>query len=162
MAAVLLFQMPRAQAQIGIYGEFSAADFNLPNTDWQYGTTFGLYYDRWKVPFLALGVDGRGSVIGSGSDRIISGLAGPRLELKPPVLPLKPFVEALVGAGRADVGEGGAYSSTTRLEYQFLGGADATIFPRVDWRIVEFSYRGFSGASFNPKSLSTGIVLRLP
>jgi hypothetical protein len=52
----------------------------------------------------------------------------------------------------------------TKFEYQFLGGFDFTVFPRVDWRIAEFSYEGLAGLNggFHPESISTGIVLRLP
>jgi hypothetical protein len=152
----------RANAQIGVYGEFSASDFNIPNLNWQYGSTFGLFYNHWGVPFFALGADGRGSVVGSGSNKIISGLAGPRLTFKPHVLPIMPYVEALAGAGDVQYGEGVARTSATKFEYQFLGGVDWTIVPRVDWRVIEFSYGGLSGPSLKPRNLSTGIVVRLP
>jgi hypothetical protein len=100
--------------------------------------------------------------VGSGATKIVSGLAGPRLTFKPHVIPLMPYVEALAGAGDVQYGQGVARTSATKLEYQFLGGLDWTIFPRVDWRVIEFSYGGFAGPSLNPKNLSTGIVLRLP
>ncbi len=151
-----------SHAQIGFYGEFSAADFNLPNTGWQYGTTFGAFYNHWRVPFFALGVDGRGTVVGSGLNKIVSGLAGPRLTFKPHILPVMPYVEALAGAGNVQDGEGVARTDETKFEYQFLGGADLTVFPLVDWRVVEFSYGGFSGPTLKPKTISTGIVIRLP
>ncbi len=161
--AFLLFgDAPAAQSQVAIYAEFSASDFNLPNIDWQYGTTFGLYYNAWTIPFFAVGLDGRGSVVGSGSPKIDSGLAGPRITFKPHVLPVMPYVEALVGFGHAEYGQGAAQTSKSQLEYQFLGGADFTIFPRIDWRAVEFSYGGLSGQGFNPRTLSTGLVFRLP
>lgn len=160
---LLLFALP-AGAQIGLYGSFSAADFKIPNTGWQYGTTFGVYDNHWSVPFFALGVDGRGTVVGSGADSIVSGLAGPRLVLKPHILPLMPYVEALGGVGHAQVGQGSAQTTATKFEYNFVGGIDYTFFPRLDWRVVEFSYGGLPGfsGSFNPRTLSTGIVLRLP
>ncbi len=153
-----------AHAQIGLYGEFSAANFNVPNTGWQYGTTFGIYDNHWQVPFFALGVDGRGSVVDSGSTSFVSGLVGPRLVFKPHVLPIMPYVEGLVGAGNASVGQGSAQTSETKFEYNFVGGLDYTFFPRLDWRVVEFSYGGLAGfsGSFNPRTLSTGIVFRLP
>ncbi len=153
-----------ASAQIGLYGAFSAANFKTPNTGWQYGTTFGIYDNHWKIPFFALGIDGRGTVVGSGSTSITSGLAGPRLVSKPHVLPIMPYVEALVGAGHAQVGQGSAANSRTELEYNFVGGVDYTVFPRLDWRVVDFSYGGFSGFpnTLNPRTLSTGIVFRLP
>ena len=153
-----------ATAQIGVYGEFSASNFNVPNTAWQYGTTFGIYDNHWSVPFLALGVDGRGSVVGTGSTSTWSGLVGPRLVFKPHILPVMPYVEALGGVGHADVGQGSAQTSATKFEYNFVGGLDYTFFPRLDWRVVEFSYGGLSSfsGSFHPRTLSTGIVFRLP
>ena len=153
-----------AGAQIGLYGSFSAANFNVPNTGWQYGSTFGFYDNHWSIPFFALGVDGRGTVVGTGSTSIASGLVGPRLVFKPHVLPILPYVEALAGAGRAEAGEGSARTSAVKFEYNFVGGLDYTFFPRLDWRVVEFSYGGLSSfpGSFNPRTLSTGIVFRLP
>lgn len=155
-----------AFAQIGIYGEFSAADFNVPNTGWQTGTTFGIYDNHWTVPFFALGVDGRGTVVNGDGVSIASGLVGPRLVFKPHVLPVMPYVEALVGVGHGDAGNQGssAYTSQTKFEYNGIVGLDYTFFPRLDWRVVEFSYGGLPGFSgtFNPRTLSTGIVFRLP
>lgn len=153
-----------ASAQIGVYGTFSASNFNLPNTGWRYGSTFGAYDNRWKIPFFALGLDGRGVVVGSGNNKSESGLVGPRIVFQPHILPIMPYVEALAGVGHVDIGQGSAQNSATKFEYNFVGGADLTIFPRFDWRVVEFSYGGLSGfsGSYNPKTLSTGIVFRLP
>jgi hypothetical protein len=38
------------------------------------------------------------------------------------------------------------------------------VLPRLDWRVVEFSYGGLSAlnGTLNPRTLSTGLVLRLP
>ncbi len=164
---LLLLPCSLVHAQIGVYGEFSAADFNVPNVGWQYGTTFGIFdNDLFKIPFFALGVDGRGTVVNGDGASIASGLVGPRLVFKPHVLPVMPYAEALVGAGRAEAGRQGsaAYTSATKFEYNFVGGLDYTFFPRLDWRVVEFSYGGLSSfnGSFNPRTLSTGIVFRLP
>jgi hypothetical protein len=162
LIAATLSTAPLAHAQIGVYGQFSASDFNVDNLGWQYGTTFGIYDTPWHVPFFALGLDGRGTVLGSGSTKITSGMAGPRLTFKPHVLPIMPYVEAVVGAGHVQYTQGFATTNATKLEYQFLGGADWTILPHIDWRIVEFSYGGFSGPTLNPQTVSTGIVIRLP
>ncbi len=153
-----------ASAQIGLYGSFSAANFKVVNTGWQYGTTFGIYDNHWTVPFFALGIDGRGTVVGTGTTSIAGGLAGPRLVFKPHILPVMPYVEALAGAAHAEAGEGVARTGATKFEYNFVGGVDYTFFPRLDWRVVEFSYGGLPGfsGSFNPRTLSTGIVFRLP
>ncbi len=157
------FALP-ASAQVGLYGMFSASNFKVPNTGWEYGSTFGIYDNRWSIPFFSLGVDGRGAVVGSGSTSIDSGLVGPRLVFKPHVVPLMPYVEALAGAGHFQAGTGAAQTSATKFEYSFVGGLDYTFFPRLDWRVVDFSYGGLSSfaTSFNPRTISTGIVFRLP
>jgi hypothetical protein len=164
MLLLTLCLVPAAlQAQTGVYGEFSAAKVNSPNNDWIYGPTFGVYFDRWHVPFLTAGVDVRGSILGpSGSTQLYSGLLGPHVAFRPRVIPIQPYVEGLVGVGYFNGGaEGG---SDTEFEYQFLGGIDMTVLPRIDWRVAEFSYGGLSifNGSLHPKTISTGVVLRLP
>lgn len=162
---VLIFLGPLyAKAQVGVYGEFSAAKINQPNTSWVYGPTFGAYYDPWHVPFIGAGIDLRVAFLSTGSTTLDSGLAGPRLVFIPHVLPFQPYVEVLGGIGHDQFGQGVAKQTATDFEYQFLGGLDTTILPRIDWRVVEFSYGGVSGlgSSLNPETLSTGIVVRLP
>lgn len=153
-----------ASAQIGVYGTFSAANFRVPNTGWQYGSTFGIYDNHWTIPFFALGLDGRGVVVDGSSASVDSGLVGPRIVFKPHIFPIMPYVEALGGVGHADYGEGSATTSVTKFEYNFVGGIDFTILPRIDWRVAEFSYGGLTAfnGSFNPRTISTGIVVRLP
>ncbi len=151
-------------AQVGLYGEFSATKLNVPNTGWIYGPTFGGYLDKGHFWVFSSGVDARGAILGTGATTLDSGLVGPRVVFRPHPLPIQPYVEALIGAGHADYGQGVAHVSATKFQYQFLGGLDLTILPRIDWRVVEFSYGGLSGlgGSFNPKTISTGIVVRLP
>jgi hypothetical protein len=50
------------------------------------------------------------------------------------------------------------------VAYEGVIGVDWTILPRVDWRVVEYSFGGFSSlnATVSPRTLSTGVVLRLP
>ncbi len=154
-----------APAQTGLYAEFGASKSGLSNNDWIYGPTFGAYFDRWHLPFVSAGVDLRGSILGpSGSTKIYSGLAGPRVALRPHIIPLQPYAEAVIGVGHAEFGQGAAQTTATKFEYQFLGGVDLTVLPRIDWRVAEFSYGGLAGLdqSFHPKTISTGIVLRLP
>jgi hypothetical protein len=78
------------------------------------------------------------------------------------VIPLHPYLEATAGLGNLNIPK--ASSNVTRFEYQFLGGLDYTVFPRIDWRVAEFSYGGLSvfNGSYHPKTLTTGIVLRIP
>lgn len=159
-----------AQAQTAIYGEFTGAKTSAAHTAWMYGPTVGLYHDSGHG-LLATGLDIRGTFAGRGdtngadsSQTLDTLLGGVRLAVTPHVLPIKPYGEVLGGLGHLKTGQGSARTSSTKFAYQFLGGLDLTILPRVDWRVVEFSYGRLAGLgdSFAPKTLSTGIVLRLP
>jgi hypothetical protein len=153
-----------ALGQTGLYVDFSAAKPNVAPRNWLYGPTFGAYFDHGHLIFLSTGLDLRGSDLSSGNSSLVSGLVGPRLVLRPHILPVMPYVEALAGAGHASYGPPTARIDGTKFEYQFLGGIDLTVLPRIDWRVIEFSYGGLSGlnTSFNPKTFSTGIVVRIP
>jgi hypothetical protein len=159
-----------ARAQTAIYGEFTAAKLSAPNTSWMYGPTIGLYHDAGHG-LLATGLDVRGTFVGRGntngaysSETLDTLLGGVRLAVTPHVLPFKPYGEVLGGFGHLKTGQGTQRTSSTKFAYQFVGGVDLTILPRVDWRVVEFSYGRLAGLgdSFVPKTLSTGIVFRLP
>lgn len=159
-----------AEAQTAVYGEFTAGKIPAANTAWMYGPTVGLYHDN-GLGLVAYGYDVRGSFLrrgdtnGAGSSESLTTLeAGVRFAVTPHVLPVKPYVEALGGYGALTTGQGVARTSASHFTYQFLGGVDFTFFPRLDWRVVEFSYGGLSGlgSSYDPKTLSTGLVFRLP
>jgi hypothetical protein len=152
-------------AQLGLYGTFTTAKLNVTNyDDWLYGATFGGYLASGHLALFSLGVDLRGSFDSRGPTAFDSGSIGPRVALNLHILPISPYVEGTVGVGHADFA-GGTPSSVTKFEYQFLGGVDYAVLPRVDWRVAEFSYGGLAGLnniSFHPKTISSGIVLRLP
>jgi hypothetical protein len=152
-----------AHAQTGIYAEFGASKVDALSNDWIYGPTFGVYHDFYSLPVFHLGADLRGNVLGiSQTTTLTSGMLGPRVSLHPRVLPAMPYLEAMGGIGHYDYGN--RQGSSTQFEYQFLAGIDDTVLPRLDWRIVEFSYGGLSAlnGTLHPKTLSTGLVLRLP
>jgi hypothetical protein len=153
-----------ARAQLGLYAEFSGAKANVPGATWVYGPTFGGYFDKGHLWFFSTGLDLRGAILGTGDNVLDSGLVGPRLAVRPHAIPIQPYVEGLVGVGHVGYFQGTAPTTVNKFEYQFVGGIDWTILPRLDWRPIEFSYGGLSGlgSSFNPKTISTGIVLRLP
>ncbi|HZD78044.1 MAG TPA: hypothetical protein VE218_13635 [Acidobacteriaceae bacterium] len=153
-----------AQAQTGLYIEFGGSKVDAPSNQWVYGPTFGVYHDFYSIPTIHLGADLRGSVLGiSQTTTLTSGEIGPRVSIHPYVLPLMPYLEALGGIGHYDFNAGPG-SSSTQFEYQFLAGIDHTLIPRLDWRVVEFSYGGLSvfNGTLHPKTISTGLVLRLP
>jgi hypothetical protein len=157
----LIFFSLAAPAQTGVYVAFSASDIQVPNVGWQYGPTFGIYHDAWHFPLVRIGVDARATLLGSGA--VDMGFIGPRLELHPHVLPITPYVEGLVGVGHVSLG-GGAPIDQTAFDYEGVVGADWTILPRLDWRVAEFSCGGFTGVTDNPspRTISTGLVVRLP
>lgn len=148
-----------AQAQTGIYGEFTGAKVSASNSTWMFGPTVGLYHDS-RHGFVATGLDVRGTFAGRSNESLDTVLGGVRLAITPRVLPFEPYGEVLGGLGHLKVGQ----SSSTKFAYQFIGGLDDTILPRLDWRVIEFSYGRLAGLndSFAPKTLSTGLVLRLP
>ena len=152
-----------ASAQTGVYVEYGGSKVDAPSNNWIYGPTFGLYHDFYSVPIVHLGGDIRGSVLGvTNTTTLTSGEIGPRVSVHPHVLPVMPYLEALAGIGHYDFGAN--QPSDTQFEYQFLAGIDVTVLPRLDWRIVEFSYGGLSAfnGTLHPKTLSMGLVLRLP
>lgn len=149
----LLFPLT-AKAQIGIYAGFSGAHVNSTTV---FGPLVGVYAQKGAL--LMLGADVRGSFLGRNGQQFYTGAIGPRLALRPVGLPIKPYIEALVGI--ASYGAGSS-SNSTHLNYQVLGGIDATLLPRLDWRVIEFDYSAITGGSLSTNILTTGIVLRLP
>jgi hypothetical protein len=151
-------------AQLGLYGGFTVQNPGVPPASGYqfYGGTFGAYLASGRLAILNVGLDLRGSFTKSGSDSFSSGAIGPRVGLNLHVIPLHPYLEATAGLGNLNITE--TSSNVTRFEYQLLGGLDYTVFPRIDWRVAEFTYGGLSvfNGSYHPKSLTTGIVLRIP
>jgi hypothetical protein len=164
--SVFAFSPLGLHAQLGLYGAFTAQNLGVPDDNGYvlYGGTFGAYLASGRLAILSLGVDLRGSFARDGGTSFDTAAIGPRLALNTHILPIQPYVEGTVGLGRVEFA-GGSPSNSTKFEYQILGGLDFTILPRIDWRIAEYSYGGLSvmdNYNFHPKSLSTGIVLRLP
>ena len=161
----LLFLIPSARGQVGLYAGFSATSTNEGNEPWFYGTTFGGYYTGWKLPLINLGLDARASLLhGSGSvspQKFVNGLVGPRAQIHLPLVPLKPYLSGLAGGTHTELGQGSARTNKTSFSYGFAAGADLTIFPLLDWRIAEYSFTR-SDPGVDQKTLTTGLVLRLP
>jgi hypothetical protein len=148
-----------AGAQTGVYGEFTGAKLSANNSKWMFGPTVGLFHDSGHG-LLATGLDVRGTFASRGNESLDTLLGGVRLAITPRALPLKPYGEVLGGLGHVKVGQ----STSNKFAYQFIAGLDDTILPRLDWRVVEFSYGRLAGLSdsYAPKTISTGLVLRLP
>jgi hypothetical protein len=152
-----------ARAQAGVYAGFAASNYHTPNVGWQYGPVFGVYFQPWAAPFVRAGLDVRASLLGSGNAKLDSVLVGPRVQIHPRVVPLMPYAEILIGGGHVNLGQGSAAVDKTGAEYQVVGGIDMTIFPRLDWRIAEYSWGSVqSVGDVKPSTVTTGLVLRLP
>jgi hypothetical protein len=151
-----------AAAQLGLSGDFTVSRLSHPvgtvsSPTTLYGETVSVYYQRGV--FFAYGGDVRASFLGGSGISLNSGAIGPRVALKPHAIPLQIYGEALGGFNSYTGGP--SANSTTQAEYQLLVGGDYTIFPHIDWRVVEYTYTAGSG-DLSAHSLSTGIVLRIP
>lgn len=163
---LFLFAPLCLHAQLGLYGAFTAQNLGGPNNNGYdlYGGTFGGYLASGRLAILSVGIDLRGSFTRSSGASFDAGSIGPRIALNTHILPIQPYVEGTIGLGHVDF-TGGSLGGATKFEYQALGGLDYTILPRIDWRVAEYSYGALStinNYNYRPKSLSTGLVLRLP
>jgi hypothetical protein len=159
-----------ANAQLGIYGEFNAThDSTVPA--WYKGFAGGAYGNFLHAGPVHLGLDLRGAYQTGDQYGYRNFLVGPRFEVKPPLLPLKPYVQVSVGVG------GNEYNGTSRLQthysnklqYGFIGGLDYVLVPHVDLRLAEVGYvrmsavtSGTPAPAVNLVTVGAGIVLRLP
>jgi hypothetical protein len=170
-----------AHAQTGIYATFDASRRSSTNvflspptaadntaTAWLYGPTVGFYYDFLHLGPVHLGSDVRGEFVHGGGFTRDSFLVGARLSVHPPLLPVKPYLQASVGLAHSKGIISGNYSNNP--EYQIAGGVDFTILPRIDWRVLEvgggsllnYTYGSGVNQTNNIVTFSTGIVFRLP
>jgi hypothetical protein len=168
---VLLVVTPAsAKAQFGIYGEFNATNDPTIST-WYRGFTGGAYGNFLHAGLLGIGLDLRGTYATGDQYGYRNFLVGPRIEVKPPLLPLRPYIQASIGVG------GNEYNGTSRLQthyssklqYGFIGGVDYTLIPHVDLRVAEVGYlrmsavtSGTPAPAINLVIVGAGIVLRLP
>ncbi|QNI37059.1 hypothetical protein [Edaphobacter albus] len=156
----LLFLVPFAlHAQIGVYAGFSGAPVSGAGTNTAYGAQVGIYKQTgYAMNLISVGGDLRGTFLNHDGFHYYTGAVGPRIAFKAPILPLRPYVEGLVGVGNVQYSSN---NSSTHFNYQVAGGLDMTIIPRLDWRVVEFDYSALTGQSVNAKILTTGLVLRV-
>jgi hypothetical protein len=139
-----------------VYGTVGGEKSGLANDGWSTAGTVGLYVGVAKFGPLYFSGDARADL----SSNIRSGLVGPRLALKLPVIPLKPYAEILIGGTSYGTTNAGL-KPPSEFVSRAVFGADTTIFPHLDWRIVDFSY-GLNDSSNgdHAKTISTGLVVR--
>jgi hypothetical protein len=162
VAFVFLFAgaVKPAGAQLAVYAGFSGARVSGISSEWAYGPLVGIYKQSGHLAStINIGGDLRGSFITRNDFHYYTGAAGPRIAFKLPILPLRPYVEGLVGVASYNSGNG--TDSSTHFNYQVVGGLDFTIIPKLDWRVVEYDYSAVSGQSVKANILTTGLVLRI-
>jgi hypothetical protein len=158
--AATLLAPATLQAQLAIYGAGTGASLSNASTNLGYGGLAGIYKQSGHVgSIINFGGDIRGTFISRDGFHYYTGAIGPRLAIKPHIIPLDPYIEGLVGVASYNSGNG--TSSSTHFNYQVVGGLDLTIFPHLDWRIVDVAYSGVSGQNIKVVTFSTGLVLRL-
>ena len=156
-----------AQAQTAIYGEFTGAKVSASNSTWMYGPTVGLYHDSGHG-LVATGLDVRGTFVGRG-ERMgwmsnADLLGGVRLAITPRVLPIKPYGEVLGGLGHLKTGQGSRGLRRPSLRISLSVASTLPFFRGWTGEWWSSAMDGWQGSSdsFAPKTLSTGIVFRLP
>ncbi|GGA60255.1 hypothetical protein GCM10011507_09770 [Edaphobacter acidisoli] len=159
-------------AQLGIYGNFDATHLtNNQSLTWLYGPNFGAYYNFIHAGPIAAGLDARGNFLFGNHLKYRSGLVGVRVAINPPVLPIKPYAQFSVGGGAVRPDSSGSIQThyTTKFQYGVFGGADITVLPHVDFRLIEVGYARMTGINGGPVAPATslvtigsGIVIRLP
>ena len=184
LLAVATFAAATAQAQLGVYGTFTAsklgnlksspaaAGFSGVNNDVSpLGGTGGIYYDFLKVGPVKLGADLRGTILttkrgaftnyNAGGARINSALFGVRAVFHAPLfhLPLRPYLQASAGLGNSNYGllYGNGVTLHNNFEYMGYAGVDIPVLPIMDFRLVELGIGGLDpfGSSSHNYSLQT-------
>jgi hypothetical protein len=172
LLAVATFATVTAQAQLGVYGTFTASRMSgiksspevtnpgaVNNEVSPLGGTGGIYYDFLKIGPVKLGADLRGSILttkrgalisaNGGGARINSALFGVRAVFNAPVMHhlLKPYVQGSFGLGSTNYGLLYGNSGVTlhnNFEYMGYAGVDIPLLPIMDFRLVELGAGGLN------------------
>ena len=195
-AAAALLVTPAAHAQLlSVYGTFTdthvsnveTGDLLSANTYTEQYTSFnapgfggGVTLNALNLPVISFGLDLRGSSK-PGNNGADTGLAGLKLTVHPPLLPIKPYVQVSGGylATRTTNLTTFPSSSTTVSNgsfvnhyamYEVIGGIDYKLIHFVDLRLIEFGVgKAYNtGISFNGQNpsatvftINSGIVFHL-
>lgn len=161
----VLFCLPTFAQDDGIglphHGANLFAEFSGGRTGQGEGVVWGGSAGAYMQGSL-LGLVVRGTALPSNSAiRLYDATLGPRMAVSLPFV----RVYAELGGG---MGHTGYYDSTGNLAsawgaaWQANLGFARTIFPRVEWRILEGSYgRIYTGSSVSPVMLSTGLTFHV-
>ncbi|WP_263408693.1 hypothetical protein [Terriglobus tenax] len=157
VATVVSSASAHAQA---VYAQYTGTRLGASGSDtWVTGPTFGAYTENGSALPIHWGLDGRVGLLSKDRTTFNQFLVGPRVALVTHVLPVKIYGEALVGVNHYSLNN---YSNND-FSYEFLGGAEFTFFPHLDWRMIEVSTTKMevqNGQTLHPFGISTGLVLR--
>jgi hypothetical protein len=172
LLAIATFVTVTAQAQLGVYGTFTASRLTnlksspeatnagaINNDVSPLGGTGGIYYDFLKLGPVKLGADVRGSIVttkrgaftnaNGGGARINSALFGVRAVFRAPLFHsvLRPYIQGSFGLGSTNYGL--LYGSTgvslrNNFEYMGIAGVDIPLTPFMDFRLVELGAGGLN------------------
>jgi hypothetical protein len=180
IAAVLMFIAAAADGQVVlIYGTYSpihlsnvqtgsAGSSNQPQytSYWASGFGGGITLNFLQLPVVSLGLDLRGSTKPGtvGADTAMVGL---KLGIHPPIIRIKPYVEASVGyLGTRTFSPSipvGSTNNGTQVTWEILGGIDYPLVHFVDFRIIELGggqgINTGSGGNSSLFTVNTGLVV---
>jgi hypothetical protein len=173
---VFLLATGSIHAQFGIYGMGTGGIESGPGVGSQalsnghgsftaWGGTGGIYDDFLHLGPIRLGADGRFFIEHTGNstpygNKLQGGLGGLRADAHLPLIPLRPYVQAEVGA--AGTNNGTEPSLTTGFTYQVQFGLDITVFPHLDLRgEYGVGQMFFEGDNPTLQQFGGGLVLRL-
>src|SRR5271156_946626 len=141
-----------AQAKLAVYGTGGTEKSGLQPSGWNPASPFGFYYGLRHFGPFDLSADVRGDL----SRNIYSGILGPRLVVKIPVFPIMPYGEFLFGESSYSTQSNGNRDAND-FTYRVVAGADFTLLPHFDWRVVDYSYSGGIsqfGANVHPQTIT--------
>jgi hypothetical protein len=175
IAALVLFTAAAAHGQVAsIYVTYAPTHLTNVQTGtppqyttyWTSGVGGGVTINFLPLPVISLGLDFRGSTRPGtlGADTAQAGL---KLTVHPPLIRIKPYVEAAAGyLGTRTVSTSIPVGSTTNgtyITWEILGGVDYPLIHFVDLRLIEVGGgQGINtGTGINPSlfTVNTGLVL---
>ncbi|MGP8260193.1 MAG: hypothetical protein ACLQM6_09620 [Acidobacteriaceae bacterium] len=181
IAAIILLSTVAAHAQVSVYVTDSSIHLSNVATGipfvpgfvsqqqytsyWASGVGGGVTFDFLPLPIFSLGLDLRGSTKPGtvGADYAMVGL---KLGMHPPVLRIKPYVQASAGyLGTRTFSTSvpvGSTNNGTYITWEILGGIDFPLMHFIDLRAIELGGgQGIdtgSGSNASLFTVNTGLV----
>jgi len=166
---VLFLPATFAHAQFAIGAAFTSQHITLDqypgpsaqqNSSWIYGPSFFFQGEAGHV--VKFGFDTRISLLNGNGVSVNSLTIGPRLGVHTPIIG-KIYGEFLLGG--MGVRQPGGTTHTGHIDNAYVVGLDHTIAPRLDWRVIEYSYsrifsfNGYANEDYRHQ-FSTGVLFR--